>query len=265
MTAPGCGGSDDDRDCATADVQGGTSYTVAPPAAAGDTARAICERARALGIDAEAEDVGGGRIVLAASPEHQRQLTRPARIRLLDWEANVLSNPDAASSARATPFNGREAAARFAERERRQGPLLLLRAQDETQPPAGSGAPEQYFVVKDDAAITGKEIRDPKVDQDPTTNNPAVTFVFTDRGNRAFKEMTRAVALRGSQLGTPQNFAIALDDQIVSLAYIDPQRYPEGIDGSRGAQINLASEDEAKRIAALLGLGPLPGTLTPAP
>ena len=80
--------------------------------------------------------------------------------------------------------------------------------------------------------------------------------------------MTRTLAERGSRRvgvvpgNANQHFAIVVDDQIVSVPYIDFRQNPEGIDGSTGSQIQggftIAS---ARQLASILGSGELPVAL----
>jgi hypothetical protein len=142
-----------------------------------------------------------------------------------------------------------------------QGVLVVLN-QASALPPNGSRAALTFFVIEDDSELTGSEIKDPEQDVDPNTNAPNVTFLFTDEGKAAFKSVTKRISQRGLLQGSHQNFAITLDNQIVSIAYIDPSRYPEGIDGSNGAEISgVGNVADARRVATELAVGPLPGTV----
>ncbi len=99
-----------------------------------------------------------------------------------------------------------------------------------------------------------------RADIDPQSGSPVVLMKFTGKGNERFREITRAEAVRGSSVGTPQHFAIVLDNEIRSWPQIDYQQYPNGIDPSgNGAQITgLQSNKEAKDIALVLQTGALP-------
>jgi SecD/SecF fusion protein len=125
-----------------------------------------------------------------------------------------------------------------------------------------------HFVIEDDSELTGSDIKDPKQSTDPRTNEPIVTFEFSDKGRRAFARVTKRIAQRGSETILPpgaarasaeQRFAITLDDQIVSLATIDFLSNPEGIDGRTGAQINgIGNLTETQDLAENLRIGALP-------
>jgi len=95
-----------------------------------------------------------------------------------------------------------------------------------------------------------------------------VTFEFSDKGRRAFQRITSEVAQRGADNANPlqsdpvansQKFAIALDNELVSIPYINFRENPDGIDGSTGAQIsggfNITS---AQDLAKVLKIGALP-------
>jgi len=147
----------------------------------------------------------------------------------------------------------------------------------------GEAAPNQservhrFFVIEDDSELNGKEIKNPEQAFDPNTNEPLVNMEFTDTGREAFARVTKRIADRGRDCetlagvdpkcppqGSPiddffQRFAITLDDQIVSLATIDYQENPDGIDGRTGASIqNIGDLGQAQDLAENLRIGALP-------
>src|SRR4051794_19085137 len=144
--------------------------------------------------------------------------------------------------------------------------IVVLKAEKPGK--SASNASLGYWVVEDDSELSGADIKDPKQEFDPTTNEPIVTFKFTDKGRAAFARATKREAERGQNIirppGTPidstfQRFAIALDNQIVSLATVSYRDNPEGIDGSTGAQINgIGSVQETQDLAENLRIGALP-------
>ena len=129
---------------------------------------------------------------------------------------------------------------------------------------------ELYHVLEDDTELTGSDITSPEQNFDPQTNEPIVTFDFTDEGQQAFAAVTERIAQRGSEVatflppGTPpeasfQRFAITLDNELISLATIDYIENPEGIDGRTGAQINgIGNIEETQTLAENLRIGALP-------
>jgi len=136
-----------------------------------------------------------------------------------------------------------------------------------------------YYVIEDDSELSGSDIKNPEQSADPQTQAPSVTMEFNDKGRAAFGAVTKRIAQRGFEcssvrtaaLAPPQcgarfgpgenaeqRFAITLDNKIVSLATIDYQRDPEGIDGRTGAQITgLGSIQEAQDLAESLRIGAL--------
>src|SRR5215208_3543766 len=137
----------------------------------------------------------------------------------------------------------------------------------------------RFFVIEDDSELNGKEVKNPEQNFDPNTKEPLVTMEFTDNGREAFARVTKRLADRGRdcetlagvspdcpavQQGAPpedffQRFAITLDNQIVSLATIDYQDNPEGIDGRTGASIeNIGTIQQAQDLAESLRIGALP-------
>ena len=139
--------------------------------------------------------------------------------------------------------------------------ILVVRDQ---KPSADAPEPDRYWVVQDNPALSGTDIRNPEQDVDERFGNgPRVTFEFTDRGREAFEEITRAIAQRGRdnafQAPGPQHFAIVLDDELVSAPSIDYVSYPDGIDGRLGAEISGSfTIDSAQDLAETLEIGALP-------
>jgi SecD/SecF fusion protein len=128
---------------------------------------------------------------------------------------------------------------------------------------------KRFTVLEDDSELSGEDIKNPEAGTHPQTSEPLVSMEFTDEGREAFARVTKRIAERGFNLstlnpGTPreqlvQSFAITLDDQIVSLATIDFQENPEGIDGRTGAQIEgVGGFDQANDLAESLRIGALP-------
>ena len=76
--------------------------------------------------------------------------------------------------------------------------------------------------------------------------------------------MTAAIARRGSLVSglgqsLNQHFAVALDNQLITVPYIDYKQYPDGINGDNGADISGSfSISSAQDLANELRLGALP-------
>lgn len=127
--------------------------------------------------------------------------------------------------------------------------------------------PDQWFILRDDPGLSGKDIKNPEQNFNQDTNEPNVTMDFTDLGKRQFQQVTQDLADRGSdnsQPGVPseqqsQHFAIVLDNQLVSVPYIDYQENPDGIDGETGAEISGSfTVQSAQDLANFLKIGALP-------
>jgi SecD/SecF fusion protein len=135
---------------------------------------------------------------------------------------------------------------------------------------APKGTPNTYYVLNDNPALRGTDVKDPQQSFDNGaggTGQPIVTFNFSDRGRSIWQKVTREIAQRGEsqQLpGTPaqavfQHFAIVLDGKLISVPYIDFKANPDGIEASNGSQIEGGfTIDSAQTLANLLRSGALP-------
>jgi SecD/SecF fusion protein len=126
----------------------------------------------------------------------------------------------------------------------------------------------QFYVLHDNPELSGKEIKRPKQEFDQQgTGQPIVTFGFTDKGRKAFHDVTRRLAQRGQAQQVPgqppdvsfQTFAVVLDREVITRPYINFNENPDGIDGRTGAQISggFKSVREAQDLAKLLQRGAL--------
>src|ERR687895_1805583 len=170
------------------------------------------------------------------------------------------------------PSDSREAALEDLSDEERAGaqvievPEGILVVRDE-KPRADAPDPDRYWLVQDNPALSGTDIRNPEQNFDQRTNEPIVTFDFTDKGREAFQRITAAIAERGLDNALPgdipsnssQHFAIVLDNELVSAPHINYQENPGGIDGSTGAQISGGfTISSAQDLAKILEIGALP-------
>jgi SecD/SecF fusion protein len=127
------------------------------------------------------------------------------------------------------------------------------------------GSPDAgYFVLRDHVALTGAEITNPQQGTDSTTSEPDVTFGFTGPGSTAFQNVTATIAHRGALVSTGgsklyQHFAVALDNRLVTVPYIDYQTDSDGILGGGGSEISGGfTASSAQQLAQELRLGALP-------
>jgi SecD/SecF fusion protein len=143
------------------------------------------------------------------------------------------------------------------------------------QPSDESGKPIEgiehagWYALKDNPALSGKEITNPEAKNQET--GPAVTFEFTDSGREAFHDVTRRIAQRGqaAAIGPAAgeeaerlsgHFAVVLDNEVKTRPIINFAENPDGIDGRTGAQISggFNNLEEAQDIATFLQIGALP-------
>ena len=130
-----------------------------------------------------------------------------------------------------------------------------------------------WYALKDKPALSGNDLVDPEQTYGPN-NEPVVSFNFTDSGQQAFQEVTRAIAQRGqSQAIGPVSaeeaerlsghFAVILDNEVKTRPIINFAENPDGIDGRTGAQISGGFKDirEAQDLATTLQIGALPISL----
>jgi SecD/SecF fusion protein len=127
-----------------------------------------------------------------------------------------------------------------------------------------------WYALKDNPALSGTDITNPKQETDET-GQPNVVFQFTDKGREAFQDVTRKIAQRGQAraIGPASgeqaeqlsgHFAVVLDNEVKTRPIIDFSQNPDGIDGRTGAQISggFTSIQEAQDIATFLQIGSLP-------
>jgi SecD/SecF fusion protein len=143
---------------------------------------------------------------------------------------------------------------------------IVVRAQS----PDDKKKSELYYVLQDKPALSGTDIKNPEqnFDNGPGgSGQPIVQFDFTDKGRAQWQKTTRAIAQRGSQQFIPgndpqtafQHFAIVLDNELISVPFIDFQQNPDGIDARNGSQIEGGfTIKSAQRLANLLKTGALP-------
>ena len=128
----------------------------------------------------------------------------------------------------------------------------------------------QFFVLRDDVALTGNQITNPEASTGSDGSGPDVEFGFTSKGAKAFQDTTSAIAHRGAQLALGanknyQHFATELDGQLLTVPQINYDQLPDGIvssGGSDGADItgNFTTQS-ASNLATQLRLGALPVNL----
>lgn len=125
-----------------------------------------------------------------------------------------------------------------------------------------------YFVIEDDAGVLPQGIEGADARRDEATGSHGVHVELTEAGKEGFRALTRTIVEGAAErpgAGDPR-LAAALDDQLVSLAAVDPVANPDGLNPDDGAVIaDLGGEARSQLIAELLDAGALPLDVRPAP
>jgi SecD/SecF fusion protein len=150
-----------------------------------------------------------------------------------------------------------------------QGTIVISEKPQDSSGQVLEDAEPGWYAFKDNPALSGTEITNPKAEQGET--GPAVTFQFSGKGGDAFQEVTRQIAQRGQAraIGPASgeqaellsgHFAAILDNEVKTRPIIDFSQNPDGIDGRSGAQISggFNSIGEAQDLASFLQRGALP-------
>ncbi|MBV9802887.1 MAG: hypothetical protein JO130_06840 [Solirubrobacterales bacterium] len=273
------------------------SFTASPadPRAINQSVTLLRERLHAVLPGAQVAATGDGVTVTLsrATPGARSRilaLSAPGRLAFYDWEASVIT-PDGKSVASQlkvqdpTALTISQGSGSAAPGDSGAGCLSLSEALNlaAKQPPSdraivvqaiGQGAGIQgsadgYFVLRDDQALSGSAIVDARASTDPNTKIPDVIFDLTQAGRHAFQALTAKVAQRGdsvSGLGETlnQHFAIAIDNRLITVPYVDYKVYPDGVDAAGVDLSGNFTVQSARATAALLRYGPLPVNLTAA-
>jgi hypothetical protein len=145
----------------------------------------------------------------------------------------------------------------------KQGTVVLQAAPNSFSSWPAYGSPTAgYYVLKDKVALFDNQTTDPQQRTD-ATGAPDVTFGFTSGGVSAFQHLTATIAQRGQDDSIAgqtldQHFAIALDNQLITVPSIDFKTYPDGIHGKGGDITGAFTINVADRLARELRFGALP-------
>ncbi len=151
-----------------------------------------------------------------------------------------------------------------------QGTIVISEKPSDSKGQVIEEAEPGWYAFKDDPALSGTEITNPKAEQGETSG-PAVTFQFSGKGREAFQDVTRQIAQRGQAraIGPASgeqaaalsgHFAAVLDNEVKTRPIINFSENPDGIDGRTGAQISggFNSIEDAQDLASFLQRGALP-------
>jgi preprotein translocase subunit SecD len=136
---------------------------------------------------------------------------------------------------------------------------------------AGAGSSrDQVYLLRDRPVLSGDDIVKPRQGNDPITGVPNVAFGFTARGARTFEAFTAMLAHRGARVSglgqtLNQHFAVAHDNKLIDVPFVDFKQYPDGITVTDGVELSGDfTRRWARTLAILLRYGPLPVNLTAA-
>ena len=80
------------------------------------------------------------------------------------------------------------------------------------------------------------------------TSDPIVTVDLTTEGTQAFKELTTRLADAGREDGRTHHAAVVVGDEIVALASVPAEQYPDGIETTQ-LQFFAVDQADAEAIA----------------
>jgi SecD/SecF fusion protein len=145
-----------------------------------------------------------------------------------------------------------------------QGTVVLQAANPSANHQTPFASPNaQFYVLRDNVSLRGSDITNPQQSTDQS-GSPDVTFGFSSKGQKEFQNVTSQIAHRGANSGSfgqtlNQHFAVALDNQLITVPSIDAKIYPDGIPGDNGADITGGfTIQSAQDLATQLRLGALP-------
>jgi preprotein translocase subunit SecD len=253
LAGAGCGGDDEDPGCGGEAPDGYTDVSIEVREPKGVSARdieeaagIICRRTEALGIDDAAVRSEGAEMIVVSVPpdgaaEAGQELARAARLRMYNWDANLIPGGGTADE----PIPSYMEAERVAS-TRDDG--IVLRAEP----------PKQGFVaIRNRPSLRNEDIREISLEPDPQTGGPSITLEFTSSGQKKFQALTRQVA-QDSKPGSPARFAVAVDAEIVAVPEVDAAANPKGLDSPAVTLVGAIPFEEAELLTELLQIGHLP-------
>jgi SecD/SecF fusion protein len=187
-----------------------------------------------------------------------------------DKTRKVVAGPQETEKVLLADLPGREPGKDQRVREIKEGTVIVRGEQPDTKDSKNDTERDCYYVLNDNFALEGKDIKNPEqqFDNGPGgSGQPNVTFEFSDKGRKIWQNVTREIAERGRDQYLPgsdpiaasQHFAIVLDGRLISTPYIDFQRNPDGIDARTGSEISGGfTINSAQELANLLKSGALP-------
>jgi preprotein translocase subunit SecD len=251
LAGVGCGGDEEDAGCGGGAPDGyeEVSIEVREPGGASsadveEAAEIICSRTEALDIDdATVRADGTKRIIVSVPPDRAAeagpQLARAARLRMYNWDANLIPGGGTAEQPIPSYMEAEGVAST------RDGGIVLR-----AEPPL-----QGFVAFRNRPSLRNEDIREVSLEPDPQTGGPSIKL--TSRGQKRFKALTRDVA-QESEPGSPARFAVAVDAEIVAVPEVDPAANPQGQDSPAVTLVGAIPFEEAELLTELLQIGHLP-------
>ena len=130
---------------------------------------------------------------------------------------------------------------------------------EESPPIQGPGVFVSGYVVNEEPAITGNELRQNGANVDfGQTGKREVTLQFTDEGGGKFADLTQKMVNDGLASGAPSQLAIAIDDDIQSAPTVEQPILNGDVSINNDGLPEGLPEEEATQLATVLNTGALP-------
>ncbi|MGI8865529.1 MAG: protein translocase subunit SecD, partial [Rubrobacteraceae bacterium] len=130
---------------------------------------------------------------------------------------------------------------------------------EESPPIQGPGVFVSGYVVNEEPAITGSELRQNGANVDfGQTGKREVTLQFTDEGGGKFADLTQKMVNDGLASGAPSQLAIAIDDDIQSAPTVEQPILNGDVSTNNDGLPEGLPEEEATQLATVLNTGALP-------
>jgi hypothetical protein len=131
--------------------------------------------------------------------------------------------------------------------------------------PAWSNPAAQFYVLRDRASLFGSDVTNPRQSVDQS-GAPDVTMDLTATGARRFHHVSAGIARRGALVSgfgqtLNQHFAVAIDDELLTVASIDYRTYPDGVPAQSVDVVGGLTVRSAQALASQIRLGSLPVAL----
>ncbi len=226
--------------------------TVAP-ATLDDAAAVVRERVGALGLDGvtviAAADAQALRVVGEVPEADLAALAAPGRFWILNLERAVAGT--------AKPTYGAAVAAARADAGLTEPGSALPAGWIVARQAARDRYAESWWPLRTAGGVDVSDIASADLSGDYVGVN------LTEAGSRAYTALTREVAEDGALDGKAHRTAIVVDGELVIAPEIDYETHPTGFTDLSGLQFPAGTEDDARRMAAVLGSGPLGVSLLP--